>query len=262
MFFSFESRTACTFPTTAAAVRTVRTAAPVAAIQHYYSITMIRTIETPRYQTAGSHIRIPVIFLFITAIFKVHLSVEEIFSGPVSADGEILVFGGRVPDRTGRPVPDASVEIWQTDGQGIYDHPGDSKTHRRDRAFQFFGTSVSDSSGSYIFRTVIPGQYEPRPRHIHVKIRRSERVLLVSQIYFSVDGETRGVGGSTGNLRMDLETVENSDCSTLHRGSFDFAVYNGIAGGLALTDRQGEGPYYPLYDVSRCDNDLAQVSDN
>jgi protocatechuate 3,4-dioxygenase beta subunit len=96
--------------------------------------------------------------------------------------------------------------------------------------FQFFGTSVSDSDGNYMFRTIIPGKYEPRPRHIHVKIRKDGRELLTSQIYFSVDGETAGVGGSTRNLRMELKSVENSDGSISYSGNFDFIVDIGVTG--------------------------------
>lgn len=221
---------------------------------------MLKKTKNPSYPSSGSRVAILATLLAITAIFASTLSAEEVFRGPVTADGEVLVFGGRVLDRQGQAVPDTAVEIWQTDGQGIYDHSGDSDTNRRDRGFQFFGTSVSDSSGHYAFRTIIPGQYEPRPRHIHVKIRQPERVLLTSQIYFSVDGDTSGVGGSARNLMMDLETVKMPDGSTQYSGAFDFVVDTGISGNLRLTDGQGEGPYYPQNDVSLFDNDLAQMA--
>lgn len=221
---------------------------------------MNKAIKKPFYPSTGSRIAVLVMILFMAAMIVAPLSAEEIFKGAVTADGEVLVFGGRVLDQLGRPVQNTSVEIWQTDGRGVYQHPGDSKTNQRDKGFQFFGTSVTDSSGNYMFRTIVPGQYEPRPRHIHVKIRRSGKVILTSQIYFSVDGETSGVGSSTRNLRMELDAVENPDGSTLYNGIFDFVVDTGITGDLPLTDRQGEGPYYPRDDVSKYDNDLAQVA--
>ena len=220
---------------------------------------MNKKIKESLYSALKIRFSIMAVFLAISGVITIPVAADEMFKGTVSAKGDILVFGGRVLDKLGRPVADASVEIWQTDGQGIYLHPGDSNTNRRDRGFQFFGTSVSDSSGHYMFRTIIPGQYEPRPRHIHVKIRHSKGVLLTSQIYFTIDGETSGVGGSNRNLRMDLERVKNSDGSAIYNGVFDFIVDTGVAGDLKLTDRQSEGPYYPLEDVSLYDNDLARV---
>lgn len=221
---------------------------------------MIKVFKKPLHPSVASRIALLALFLAITVIFIIPLSAEETFQGPVTAEGEVLLFGGRVLDQRGRPVPESSVEIWQTDAQGIYLHPGDSKTDRRDRGFQFYGTSVGDSSAAYMFRTIIPGQYEPRPRHIHVKIRQAGRVLLTSQIYFSVDGDTTGVGGSARNLMMDLDAVEMPGGLTRYSGTFDFIVDTGVAGDLRLTDKQGEGPYYPLDDLSFYDNDLAQVS--
>lgn len=202
-------------------------------------------------------------FILITLILLysiVHIHSHDIFTNPVTAKGQILQIEGRVLNRSGQPIPDLSVEIWQTDEQGIYDHPGDRDSNNRDRGFQFFGTSISNASGEYQFRTIIPGKYEPRPRHIHVKIRNAERIILVTQIYFSMDGDTAGVGGSNKNLRMDIRP-SNSDNGTIeYLGIFDFVINMGVSGNLRLTDRQSEGPYYPRANVSLFDNDLAHVS--
>jgi len=42
------------------------------------------------------------------------------------AIGTILHLQGRVLDTDGRPLDGALVEIWQSDSNGIYDHPGQS----------------------------------------------------------------------------------------------------------------------------------------
>src|SRR5688572_14161536 len=42
------------------------------------------------------------------------------------AAGRIAHISGRILDRRGEIVRGASVEIWQCDAHGIYDHPGDS----------------------------------------------------------------------------------------------------------------------------------------
>ena len=101
--------------------------------------------------------------------------------------GDILAFTGNLYDATGQPVAGAIVEIWQTDSNGIYLHPGDPSTAERDMNFQFYGESPTAVDGSYSFRTILPGQYEPRPRHIHVKVKLDGRELLTTQFYFASD---------------------------------------------------------------------------
>lgn len=104
-------------------------------------------------------------------------------------DGEIIEFFGVVYDSTGFPVSDVLIEIWQTDSQGVYLHPADSGTDLRDPNFQFYGEATTADDGSYEFRTILPGRYEPRPRHIHVKIKFEGQTLLTTQFYFAGDSD-------------------------------------------------------------------------
>lgn len=115
--------------------------------------------------------------------------------------GEVIVFGGTVYDANGRPVPGLIIEIWQTDNSGAYNHPNDPATDSRDRNFQFYGEAMTDENGRYNFRTILPGQYEPRPRHIHVKIKQDGRELLTTQFYFTSDPDAAGIDPS---LMIDL----------------------------------------------------------
>ena len=125
--------------------------------------------------------------------------------------GEILVFGGTVFDGSGMPVRGAVIEIWQTDDNGAYLHPRDPSTSRRDVNFQSYGEAVTGENGSFGFRTIMPGTYEPRPRHIHVKVRLDGKELLTTQFYFSSDpaaSEDRifaGAGQDVGALIMEVE---------------------------------------------------------
>ena len=109
-----------------------------------------------------------------------------------SPAGDVIEFGGFVYDAAGRPLPDAVVEIWQTDSSGVYLHPGDPGTDQRDVNFQFYGESITAADGSYSFRTILPGHYEPRPRHIHVKVKLDGQELLTTQFYFEGDPELAG----------------------------------------------------------------------
>jgi len=104
-----------------------------------------------------------------------------------SPAGEVLAFGGRLYDGTGMPIPGAVIEIWQTDDNGIYLHPGDSNSPNRDANFQSYGEAITGEDGGYTFRTVMPGGYDPRPRHIHVKVRVEGQEVLTTQFYFSND---------------------------------------------------------------------------
>lgn len=182
------------------------------------------------------------------------------FSQPVTASGQVLVLSGRVLDVNGDPVEGAAVEIWQTDANGIYDHPGDSSTASRDMGFQFYGTSVVDAQGNYAFRTLRPGEYEPRPPHIHVKVRVNGAVVLTTQLYFSDTGNGGGLGAGADQLLLTLENDPNGGDFLV--GSFDFVVDTGIgSGALPLTPSQAEGPYYPVVTVAEYDQDLASVGE-
>ena len=101
--------------------------------------------------------------------------------------GDVIEFGGTLYDRNGRVIPNATIEIWQTDANGVYLHPDDPSTAQRDVNFQFYGEAVTDENGRYAFRTVFPGEYEPRPRHIHFKVKLDGETLITSQFYFASD---------------------------------------------------------------------------
>ena len=58
----------------------------------------------------------------------------------------------------GRPIKDATVEIWQCDAKAVYLHTRDSvpKAAQRDQNFQGFGRFTTGSKGEYRFRTIKP----------------------------------------------------------------------------------------------------------
>ena len=115
------------------------------------------------------------------------------------AVGEITHLTGRVLDRSGSPMRDVVVEIWQVDHHGAYLHPRSSNRDARDANFQGFGRFLTASSGEYYFRTIKPVPYPGRTPHIHVKVKRGERELLTTQCYVKGhpqnerDGVLRGI---------------------------------------------------------------------
>ena len=139
---------------------------------------------------------------------------------PADSDFDLLVQGstrytqgqpawveGTVTDRSGRPLRDAVVEIWQCDQQGHYHHPGDGG--RADPAFQGFGRASAGSNGEYRFRTIKPAKYSGRTPHIHVKVKLARRDLLTTQLYVAGDpnNERDGLWRSLSAADRDALTV-------------------------------------------------------
>ncbi len=101
--------------------------------------------------------------------------------------GRVAHVSGRVLDRHGRPVRGATVEIWQCDANGHYNHPGEPGHERFDGNFQGYGRSAVDREGRYGFRTIKPVPYPGRTPHIHFAVHAPGAGRLVTQMY--VEGE-------------------------------------------------------------------------
>lgn len=109
------------------------------------------------------------------------------------AMGPVLHLQGRVLTTGGSPTPGrTTVEIWQCDSRGIYDHPRQSGRASRDAAFQGYGRVDTDNQGRYSFRTLTPTAYPGRPPHIHLKVATADGRRLTTQFY--VAGDPRNAG--------------------------------------------------------------------
>jgi protocatechuate 3,4-dioxygenase, beta subunit len=102
------------------------------------------------------------------------------------AVGEITHLTGRVLTRSGQPVRNAFVEIWQVDHTGSYVHTGGRQPTGFDKNFQGYGRFLSDSKGQYYFRTIKPIEYTLigifRTAHIHVAVSQNGRRVFTSQL--------------------------------------------------------------------------------
>jgi len=67
-----------------------------------------------------------------------------------------LILHGTVYDGVGDAVPDALLELWQTDAQGDVVQEAGS-LHRDGTTFTGFGRAATDGDGRYSFTTVEPG---------------------------------------------------------------------------------------------------------
>jgi protocatechuate 3,4-dioxygenase alpha subunit len=78
---------------------------------------------------------------------------------PPGTPGAIRLHG-RVLDGAGRPVPDALLELWQVDADGVVSREAGSL--RRDGfTFTGWGRASTDNDGRYVFSTVAPGASVP-----------------------------------------------------------------------------------------------------
>lgn len=111
--------------------------------------------------------------------------------GITPAVGEITHLTGKILDAKGNPVSGAVVEIWQCDGNGVYLHTDDSggKKKQQDKNFQGFGRFTTDKTGAYYFRTIKPVPYPGRTPHIHYKVKKGGKDLLVTQLYVAGEEE-------------------------------------------------------------------------
>jgi protocatechuate 3,4-dioxygenase beta subunit len=102
------------------------------------------------------------------------------------AVGEITHLTGRVLTKSGQPVRNAFVEIWQVDHTGSYVHTGGRQPTGFDKNFQGYGRFLSDSKGQYYFRTIKPIEYTLigifRTAHIHVAVSQNGRRVFTSQL--------------------------------------------------------------------------------
>jgi len=136
------------------------------------------------------------------------------------AKGDILNLSGVAVNTKGEAFKNLIIEIWQTDPQGRYKHPGDSSPGERDPNFQYWGAVFTDADGKYFFKTVVPAAYEPRPAHIHYKVLKDSEVLLTSQIYFMKPDERDKLPSLTSRIELqttDLKPTESGEFEAFFR---------------------------------------------
>jgi len=134
------------------------------------------------------------------------------------AVGQVTHLSGRLLDGRGDPVRNATIEIWQVDGNGFY-LADQSNRLRYDSHFQGFGRFLTGSTGEYYFRTVRPVGYHGRPApHVHYKIKMKGREPWTTQLFIKGDpgnqrdGIWRRIGDpdAKATVTVDFVPVKNS----------------------------------------------------
>jgi protocatechuate 3,4-dioxygenase beta subunit len=103
------------------------------------------------------------------------------------AVGEVTHLDGRLLSKSGEPIRNAFIEIWQVDSKASYLHTEGANTGGRDGNFQGYGRFLTDSRGQYYFRTIKPVSYtlqnQFRTAHIHFAISKNGRRIFTTQMH-------------------------------------------------------------------------------
>ena len=168
-----------------------------------------------------------------------------------TATGPELVMHGQVRGSDGQPVAHASIQVWQTDSEGVYDLQvyGTERTETR-------GNFTADAQGRYSFRTIRPlayfipmdgpvgalvraqGRHGCRPAHIHFLISAPGHRELVTALYLADDAyiDSDVVFGVSSSLVITPVAGDGGSAPSIH---YDFVLSPAIEGG---TGRVGADP--------------------
>ena len=106
------------------------------------------------------------------------------------AIGETIEVFGRVLTQDLTPIESVTVDIWQANSFGKYNHPDDNQSAPIDDDFQGWSIIKSDVKGRFKIKTIMPGAYtvgngnEFRTPHIHFKVTKKGYAPLVTMMYF------------------------------------------------------------------------------
>jgi protocatechuate 3,4-dioxygenase beta subunit len=78
----------------------------------------------------------------------------------------------------------ARVDIWHSDGLGVYSGYAGQETGSTPGETFLRGTQFADADGQVRFATIYPGWYPGRTPHIHFKVILDETDLVTGQLYF------------------------------------------------------------------------------
>jgi protocatechuate 3,4-dioxygenase beta subunit len=123
--------------------------------------------------------------------------------------GQPIELVGLVLTRACKPLAGALLDFWQADDKGRYDNSG----------FRLRGHQFTDAEGRYRLRSVVPGLYPGRTRHIHVKVQPRDGSVLTTQLYFP--GEAKNRSDVLFRKELLVRTAKNEGWLA---GRFDFVV--------------------------------------
>lgn len=93
-----------------------------------------------------------------------------------------IIYNITVVDINCVPIPNALVDIWQCDKDGIY-----SAFSSQGTLGQTFlrGAQMTDSNGQVSFKAIYPGWYNGRLTHLHVKIHFNNNTYVTTNFFYT-----------------------------------------------------------------------------
>ncbi|MBW4684081.1 MAG: hydroxyquinol 1,2-dioxygenase [Komarekiella atlantica HA4396-MV6] len=140
----------------------------------------------------------------------------------VDQAGDRLLLSGYVLDLNGQPIPDALIEVWQSNSQGLYDLQDPSQPQGN-----FRGCFRTKADGKYEFETVVPqgynvpasgpsgevlrllGRHTWRAAHIHFKLSAAGYSPLITQIF--IDGDSHIDSDTTFSVKSAIVKLQKHE---------------------------------------------------
>jgi hydroxyquinol 1,2-dioxygenase len=156
---------------------------------------------------------------------------------PRDKDVQIGLYG-TVRDSSGTPIPNASVEVWQTDEEGLYDV-------QRHEELDLRGRFLTDAQGRYYLKTIpalgysIPmdgpvgvlvraqHRHGMRPAHIHFRVTAPRYRDVITAVYLRSDkyiGSDTVFGDTESLIRDIVDRDPHSPFPELPALNFDFTL--------------------------------------
>jgi hydroxyquinol 1,2-dioxygenase len=149
---------------------------------------------------------------------------DWISTGPERERAEVMVVRGRVTDTDGKPIPGATVDIWQADDAGHYDTQDPAQDLGNLR-----GLFTTDADGAYWFRSVVPasypvptdgpggellramGRHPMRPAHIHYRVEAAGHRPVTTHVFVAGDEYLDSDAAFAVKQELVIEPVRDTD---------------------------------------------------
>ncbi|MEO6540811.1 MAG: hypothetical protein ABIN74_07480, partial [Ferruginibacter sp.] len=150
-------------------------------------------------------------------IIKQHARSEKIKLNTEAEPGTKITVKGLIFDRSGKPLADKLVYVYQTSSEGWYSDtaPHISKNEGDRGHARLFGYFKTGTTGAFEFSTVKPSGYpnSSLPAHIHIEIAMDDNSNFISELLF--DDDPRLVGEIRDrSVREKFFIVKNTGTAT------------------------------------------------